>query len=84
MKKRKIFLPMMVQMVSVGEETGKLDDTLMTVAQTYDVESDDRIKGAVDLIQPVMTVAIGLVVAFIAVALVSSMYSLYGEVNITQ
>ena len=79
MSRRKVFLPMMVQMVGVGEETGKLDDTLSTVAHTYDMEADDRIKGAIDLIQPAMTVVIGLVVAFIAVAMVSSMYSLYGQ-----
>lgn len=79
MSRRKVFLPMMVQMVGVGEETGKLDDTLSTVAHTYDMEADDRIKGAIDLIQPAMTVIIGLVVAFIAVAMVSSMYSLYGQ-----
>ena len=81
MKRRKVFLPMMVQMVGVGEETGKLDDTLATVAHTYDMEADDRIKSATDMIQPVMTLVIGLVVAFIAVALVSSMYSLYGQLG---
>ncbi|MGI2336683.1 MAG: type II secretion system F family protein [Dehalogenimonas sp.] len=79
MARRKVFLPMMVQMVGVGEETGKLDDTLATVAHTYDMEADDRIKGAIDLIQPIMTVVIGLIVAFIAVALVGSMYSMYGQ-----
>jgi type IV pilus assembly protein PilC len=83
MKRRKVFLPMMVQMVGVGEETGKLDDTLATVAHTYDMEADDRIKGAVELIQPAMTVIIGLVVAFIAVALVGSMYSMYGQFGST-
>ncbi len=80
MEKRSIFLPLMVQMVSVGEETGKLDDTLSTVAVTYDVESEDRINNAVGLIQPIITVVIGLVVAFIAVALVSSLYGIYGDV----
>ena len=79
MGKNRTFLPLMVQMVGVGEETGKLDDTLSTVVATYDAESDDRINNAVGLIQPVMTVAIGLIVGFIAVALVSSMYSMYGQ-----
>ena len=79
MEKRSIFLPLMVQMVSVGEETGKLDDTLSTVAVTYDVESEDRINNAIGLIQPIITVVIGLVVAFIALALVSSMYGIYGD-----
>lgn len=81
MEKRPIFLPLMVQMVSVGEETGKLDSTLSTVAVTYDVESDDRTTAAISLIQPIMTVGIGLAVAFIAAALVSSMYSLYGQMG---
>lgn len=79
MGKNRIFLPLMVQMVGVGEETGKLDDTLSTVVTTYDVESDDRISAAIGLIQPIMTIAIGLIVGFVAVALVSSMYSMYGE-----
>ena len=81
MSKRKLFLPLMVQMAGVGEETGNLDNTLATVAQTYEVEADDKINSAVGLIQPAITIAIGLAVGFIAIALVSSMYSIYGAVE---
>ncbi len=81
MAKRPIFLPLMVQMIHVGEETGKLDDTLSTVVVTYDMETDDRITNAIGLIQPMMTIGIGLVVAFLAVAMVSAMYSLYGQMS---
>ncbi len=81
MAKRNIFLPLMVQMVGVGEETGHLDTTLATVAQTYEVEADDRTSSAVGLIQPAITVIIGVVIAFIAISLVSAMYSIYGQVN---
>jgi type IV pilus assembly protein PilC len=81
MAKRNVFLPLMVQMTSVGEETGHLDTTLATVAQTYEVEADDRTSSAVGLIQPAITVIIGVVVAFIAISLVSAMYSIYGQVN---
>jgi type IV pilus assembly protein PilC len=81
MAKRNIFLPLMVQMVGVGEETGHLDTTLATVAQTYEVEADDRTSSAVALIQPAITVIIGVVIAFIAISLVSAMYSIYGQVN---
>jgi type IV pilus assembly protein PilC len=79
MSKRKLFLPLMVQMAGVGEETGNLDNTLATVAQTYELEADDRTSAAVGLIQPIITVGIGLAVAFLAIALVSSMYSIYGQ-----
>ena len=81
MAKRNVFLPLMVQMVGVGEETGNLDTTLATVAQTYEVEADDRTSSAVGLIQPAITVIIGIVVAFIAISLVSAMYSIYGQVE---
>ena len=81
MSHRKIFLPLMVQMITVGEETGHIDMTLSTVAETYGIDADDRTKAAIGLIQPIMTVAIGGVVAFIAVALVSTMYGIYGQIG---
>jgi type IV pilus assembly protein PilC len=80
MEKRSFFLPLMVQMVAVGEETGNLDNTLATVAETYEVESDDRTAAAVGLIQPIMTIVIGGVVALIAITMVSAMYGIYGQI----
>ncbi len=79
MAKRKLFLPLMVQMVKVGEETGNLDQTLTTIAENFEVESDDKTSAAVGLIQPIMTIFIGLIVAFVALALVSAMYSVYDQ-----
>jgi type IV pilus assembly protein PilC len=81
MAKRTIFLPLMVQMTSVGEETGNLDTTLATVGQTYEIEADDRTSSAVGLIQPAITILIGIAVAFIAISMVSAMYSIYGQVE---
>jgi type IV pilus assembly protein PilC len=81
MAKRKLFLPLMVQMVKVGEETGNLDKTLLTVAQSFEVECDDRTSAAVGLIQPALTIIIGLIVGFIALALVSAMFGIYGEIG---
>jgi len=81
MAKRRLFLPLMVQMVGVGEETGNLDNTLATVAESFEVEADDRSSSAVGLIQPAMTIIIALVVAFIAIALISAMYGIYGQVT---
>ncbi|MBM2825083.1 MAG: pilC [Dehalococcoidales bacterium] len=75
------FLPLMVQMVSVGEETGHLDSTLSTVAESFDVEANDRIDAAVGLITPAITVVIGAVVAGIAVVMMSAMYSIYSQMS---
>ena len=79
MAKRNVFLPLMVQMVGVGEETGNLDNTLATVASNFEIEASDKTDSAVGLIQPAMTITIGIVVAFIALSLVSAMYSIYGQ-----
>lgn len=79
MAKRKLFLPLMTQMVKVGEETGNLDNTLNTVADSFEMEASDKTKAAVALIQPVMTIILGLVVMFIVLAMVEAMYSIYGQ-----
>ncbi len=79
MGKHTIFMPMMVQMVKVGEETGNLDHTLLSVAKTYETEAEDRTKSLVSMIQPTMTLAIGAVIGLIALSLTSAMYSIYGQ-----
>ena len=77
-----LFLPLMVQMISVGEETGNLDTALNTVAVSYETESDDRTSAAVGFIQPALTVIIAFVVGFVAVALISAMYGIYGQISL--
>jgi len=81
MGKREIFLPLMTQMVRVGEETGNLDSTLNTVADSFEMEASDKTRAAVALIQPVMTIIIGLLVGFVVLAMVSAMYSIYSAFN---
>jgi len=82
MAKRQIFLPFMTQMVKVGEETGNMEITLTTVADNFEVESADKTKAAVALIQPAMTIFIGLVVGFLVLAMFSAMYSIYGQLGV--
>jgi type IV pilus assembly protein PilC len=79
MSKNPIFLPMIVRMVKVGEETGNLDTTLISIAQNYEAEADDKTKSLIGLIQPVMTLIIAGIVGLIALSMVSAMYSIYGQ-----
>jgi type IV pilus assembly protein PilC len=58
-----------VNMVDVGEETGELDKMLMKVADNYDEEVDTLVASLVSLLEPIMVVALGLIVGFIVVAL---------------
>jgi len=79
MAQRPFFLPLMTQMVKIGEESGNLENTLATVAENFEVEAGDKTKSAVALIQPLLTIIIGLVVGFVVLAMMSAMYSLYGQ-----
>lgn len=79
MAKNPVFLPMMVQMVKVGEETGSLDTSLIAVAQNYESEAQDKTKSLISMIPPVMTIIIAGIVGLIAVSMVSAMYSIYGQ-----
>lgn len=81
MSERPVFLPLIVQMASVGENTGNLDSTMDTVAQSYDMEATERINTLTALITPATTLIMGGIVAFIAVALVSTMYGVMGAVS---
>ncbi|MBE9470088.1 MAG: type II secretion system F family protein [Chloroflexi bacterium] len=80
MSRNAIFLPMMVQMASVGEGTGSLDITMDTVAQSYEMEADDRTNMLISMITPTMTIIMGGLVAFIALTVVTTMYSMMGAV----
>lgn len=81
MSKNAVFLPMMVQMVEVGEETGNLDTTIMAVAQSYETEAQDKTDSMIKLIQPTMTLLIGGIVGLIALSMMSAMYSIYGQLS---
>ena len=70
----------MVQMIRVGEATGKLDVTLTAVADTYELEASEKMANLSELIQPTIIAVLGIVVGFIAMTLVSTMYSMYGQV----
>jgi type IV pilus assembly protein PilC len=79
MAKNPIFLPMMVQMVKVGEETGSLDNTLLAVAQNFESEASEKTKTLIGMIPPIMTIVIAGFVGLIALSMVSAMYSIYGQ-----
>jgi type IV pilus assembly protein PilC len=76
-----LFPPMLTQMVRVGEETGTLDTYLDQAGDFYEEDLDHRIRQMTALIEPVMTVTVGLVVGFVAVSLISAMYGLVGALK---
>jgi type IV pilus assembly protein PilC len=73
-----VFPPSVVQMFRVGEETGHLDSNLVEAADMYEEELDYRIKRLTAFLEPAMIIFVGLIVGFVAVTLVTSIYSLAG------
>jgi type IV pilus assembly protein PilC len=77
-----IFPPAARQMIRVGETTGSLDVQLDNAADFYARELRFRIKRATDMIEPAIILAVAAVVAFIAIAQISAMYSIYHQVKV--
>jgi len=77
----RVFPVMVTQMIAVGEETGRLDQMLVKVANFYDEEVDATLKALTSLIEPLMIVGLGLIVGFIAVSVISPIYSLVGSLG---
>lgn len=71
------------QMMRVGEETGTLDEQLQTASQYYARELDFKIKRFTGLFEPAIIIVMGVVVGFVAIALISAMYGIYRQVKIT-
>jgi type IV pilus assembly protein PilC len=70
------------QMFRVGEETGTLDRQLDDAAEYFGQELEIKIDRATALFEPAMIVAVGLVVGFVALALISAMYGIYSQVKV--
>jgi type IV pilus assembly protein PilC len=70
------------QMFAVGESTGNLDEQLQAAANYLDRELDYKIKRFTTYIEPAVIIGVGLVVGFVAVALVSAMYGIFHQVKI--
>lgn len=70
------------QMIRVGESTGTLDSQLQSAAEYFERELDYRLKRFTDLFEPMVIVVMGLVVGFVAIALVTAMYGIFRQVNV--
>ena len=69
------------QMFKVGEETGTLDEQLHVASIYFDRELESRIKKFTTMFEPIMIVFVGVIVGFVAIALVSAMYGVLGGIK---
>jgi type IV pilus assembly protein PilC len=71
-----IFPPIVSQMMKVGEETGKLDDTLMKLSRYFESETESLVKGLTTAIEPIIMVILGVGVGFIVISVITPIYNL--------
>ncbi|MEX1112360.1 MAG: type II secretion system F family protein [Candidatus Andersenbacteria bacterium] len=73
---KRLFPPLVTNIIRVGEETGELDEVLKEVALFYEGEVDQTMKNLTSIMEPILMVAIGLAVGALAISIISPIYSL--------
>jgi type IV pilus assembly protein PilC len=76
-----VFPPMVGHMVSVGEDSGQLEQMLTKVADFYEAEVDAKVKALTSLIEPAMIAIVGGMVGFIVIAMYLPLFSLYDKIR---
>jgi len=71
-----IFPPLAVHMITVGEETGKLDEMLIRVAETYEASLQNALKRFISLLEPMLILFMGLVIGFIVISMLLAIFSI--------
>ncbi len=81
LKETKVFPPMVVQMISVGEATGALDTMLSKIADFYEEEVDVAVAGLLTLLEPIMIFFLGVVVGGIVIAMYLPIFDLISKLT---
>ncbi len=77
----KYFPELVSSMVAVGEKSGNIDETLQYIGNFYEDEVDATAKNLSTLLEPILLIVIGLIVAFVALAIISPIYGLIGSIR---
>jgi type IV pilus assembly protein PilC len=77
-----IFPPLVVRMLKVGETSGALDSALQNVAYFYNREVRDSVENLLKLLEPALTVVLGLILALIMFAVLTPIYDIFGKLKI--
>lgn len=75
----KLYYPLMMHMIEVGEETGTLQETLKQVAEFYEDDVEQVTANLSSIIEPVLMLVIGAAVGFFAISMIQPMYSIMGS-----
>jgi len=81
LRETRIFPPMVVQMISVGEQTGALDAMLQKIADFYEDEVDEAVANLLTLLEPVMIAFLGVVIGGIVVSMYMPIFELISKIG---
>ena len=81
LEKSKVFPPMVISMIAVGEQTGGLDEMLSKIADFYDEEVDVAVSALLSLMEPAMIVVLGVIVGGMVVAMYLPIFDMMNAVQ---
>ncbi|OGL44331.1 MAG: type II secretion system protein GspF [Candidatus Schekmanbacteria bacterium RBG_16_38_11] len=76
LKKSNMFPPIVIHMVATGERSGKLEEMLLKIAESYDSETDSTVKALTSLMEPIMIVIMGIAVGFVVIAILLPIFDM--------
>jgi type IV pilus assembly protein PilC len=76
-----LFPPMMVEMVRIGEQTGKLDGSLLKASEYYEREVEEKVKIMTTLMEPIIMVLLALGVGFLIISIITPIYNLISNIG---
>ena len=76
-----IFPPILVQMVKIGEQTGKLDESLIKVSEYFEREVEETVKTLTTAMEPFIMIVLGVSVAFLIISIVTPIYNLTSSIQ---
>src|SRR5258708_653999 len=81
MQTTSLFPPLVVQMVKIGEQTGKLDDSLQRISEYYEREVTQATKTLTTAMEPIMLLVLGVCVGFLIISIITPIYSLINNIK---
>jgi type IV pilus assembly protein PilC len=76
-----LFPPMIVEMVKIGEQTGKLDNSLLKASEYYEREVEEKVKVLTTLMEPIIMVMLALGVGFLIISIITPIYNLISNIS---
>lgn len=76
LEQKKVFPPIIPQMIRIGEETGKLDDSLIKLSYYFESESEQLMKGLTTALEPIIMIVLGVGVGFLVISIIMPIYKI--------